>query len=190
MARVYELRAASDAVLVGVETVLVDNPKLTVSERYVARPRQPLRVVLDDSCRTPSDALVVSEAARTLIMTRQGCRKPFPGRTVEVLSGPVGDDGLLDLPWVLSQLSTRGVHQLLVEGGGSVFWSFLSQGLWDELFVYIGPCVVGGVGTPTFASGPGIATAADAIPLCLQDVSRLGPGILVHYQPVGRKEAP
>jgi len=188
MARVHTLRSVCDAVLVGVETVLSDNPKLTVSEQYVPHPQQPLRVILDGSCRTPPDALVVNAAARTLIVTRDGCQRPFPQESVEVISGPVDADGLLDLRWVLAELSRRGVRQLLVEGGGTVLWSFLRQGLVDDLFVYVGPFVVGGAQTPTLAAGHGVASASEVIRLCVRNVSRLGLGVLLQYQPIDEKK--
>ncbi len=188
MARVHKLRSECDAVLVGVETVLSDNPKLTVSEHYVPHPRQPLRVVLDGSCRTPPDSLVVNAAARTVLFTRQECHTSFPQDTVEVVSGPVDADGLLDLSWVLSELSRRGIRQILVEGGGTVLWSFLRQGLVDVLFVYVGPLVVGGAQTPTLASGQGVASASEVVRLNVRNVSRLGPGVLLEYHPVNGKK--
>jgi 2,5-diamino-6-(ribosylamino)-4(3H)-pyrimidinone 5'-phosphate reductase len=190
MARVHELRAASDAVLVGVGTVLMDDPKLTVSEKYVRGARQPLRVVLDGSCQTPPTALVANAAARTVIVAKKGCVKPFPSGTVEVVECPVDVDGLLDLKWVLGELARRGVRQLLVEGGGTVIWSFLRHGLVDDVFVYVGPMVVGGVGTPTMAGGHGVGSATEVVGLSVVEVGRLGPGVLVHYRPLGSKNLP
>ena len=70
--RMYKLRNECDAVLVGIDTVLLDNPKLTVKEKYIINPKQPLRVVLDSKCRTPKDALVLNDSANTLIITSKG----------------------------------------------------------------------------------------------------------------------
>lgn len=182
-ARVYELRQACDAVLIGVETVLADDPKLTVSDTYVKKPRQPLRVVLDGSCRTPPDALAVNDAAPTLIFTKPGCQKRYPGEHVEVVACPPDAEGLLDLHWILRELHSRGIRRLLVEGGGTVLWSFLQQGLFDDFFVYVGPMVVGGKGTPTLAAGRGVASESETIRLCLRSVQRLGAGVLLQYQP-------
>jgi 2,5-diamino-6-(ribosylamino)-4(3H)-pyrimidinone 5'-phosphate reductase len=180
--RVYELRSACDAVLVGIETILADDPKLTVSEKYVVHPRQPLRVVLDRRGRTPSTALVVNPAARTLIITQSGSTQRYP-ENVEVTTCSLGADHFLDLQYVLTELSRRGVRELLVEGGGTVFWSFLRQRLADEVFVYVGPFVVGGVQTPTMASGVGVVSETDVVRLCLRSVNRLGEGVLLQYEP-------
>jgi 2,5-diamino-6-(ribosylamino)-4(3H)-pyrimidinone 5'-phosphate reductase len=180
--RVYELRSACDAVLVGIETILSDDPKLTVSEKYVAHPRQPLRVVLDRRCRTPVNALVVNNVARTLIFAKDVCMGRYPDN-VEVVACPLDADGLLDLHFVLRELFRRGVRELLVEGGGTILWSFLHQRLADEVFVYVGPVVVGGVQTPTMAAGIGVTSESEAVRLCLQSITRLGDGVLLKYEP-------
>src|SRR4030043_1894485 len=75
--RMYNLRNKSDAVLVGIGTVLSDDPKLTVKEKYVKNPKQPIRIVLDTYCKTPFDSLVVNDAATTYIVTEKKCDKKF-----------------------------------------------------------------------------------------------------------------
>lgn len=179
--RVYELRSACDAVLIGIETVLSDDPKLTVSDKYVPHPKQPLRVVLDRTCRTPTDALVVNAVAPTLIFTQSASTTHYPPN-VELVTCPVDPDGLLDLHFVLADLARRGIRELLVEGGGTVLWSFIHQRLVDEVFVYLGPLVVGGVRTPTMAAGVGAKTESDVVRLCLRSVTRLGDGVLLQYE--------
>src|SRR4030042_6509432 len=71
--RMYKLRNNYDAVLVGIGTVLSDDPKLTVKEKYVKNPKQPIRMVLDTYCKTPFDSLVVNDAATTYIVTEKKC---------------------------------------------------------------------------------------------------------------------
>jgi len=70
----------------------------------------------------------------------------------------------------------------LVEGGGTVIWSFFRKGLVDDLYVYIGSCIIGGKNTPTMADGVGIKSGDDLLSLKIVDVNRLGDGILVHYK--------
>jgi len=181
--RMYQLRNECDAVLVGVETILADDPKLTVKETYVPHPKQPLRIILDSKRRTPPHALALNDTAKTLIITEKGKEKPYPGSPVEVIGCPTDKQGRIDLDCVLHLLYEKGVRKLLVEGGGTIIWSFLSQKVVDDLLIYIGPCVIGGKETPTVAEGEGIRNGEEKICLKIVKVQRLGPGILIHYQP-------
>jgi len=205
MVRVQRLRAASDAVLVGLGTVLQDDPHLTVKREYAQGPH-PLRVVLDTRGGTPPGALVLNNTAPTLIVTgdaaanaqvdaHDGARPGVPihaptdistrARTaslpphVEVL--PCGD-GEIDLVRLLDCLGARGVRQLLVEGGTTVHWSFLNRGLADRLTLFVGSLVIGGSATPTVAGGSGAADAAAVRRMHLATVERLGDGALLTYE--------
>lgn len=183
IARMYQLRNACDAVLVGIGTILSDDPKLTVKETYVKNPRHPLRVVLDSNGRTPPHALIFNNTAKTLIITGKGHERSFEGPHIEVVECTTDEHGLLEIPIILELLYQRGVRTLLVEGGGTVIWSFLKSGTVDDLYVYIGPCIVGGKSTPTMASGSGITREAEMIPLTIVESHRVGPGMVIHYQP-------
>lgn len=178
----YELRSHCDAVLVGVETILADDPKLTVKETYVKHPRQPLRVILDSKGRIPLHALVLNDTAKTLIITAKGKEKTYPGSHIEVVGCITQKNGFIDVHCALDVLYQKGIRSVLVEGGGTIVWNFLSSKVVDDLFIYIGPCIIGGKETPTVADGEGIATM-DGLPLKIIEVQRLGPGVLVHYQP-------
>jgi 2,5-diamino-6-(ribosylamino)-4(3H)-pyrimidinone 5'-phosphate reductase len=70
-----------------------------------------------------------------------------------------------------------------VEGGGTVIWGFLRNGMVDDLYVYIGPCIIGGKNTPTMASGEGIMREDERITLKIVRTQRMGAGVLIHYQP-------
>ena len=183
MERVYRLRNECDAVLVGIGAVISDNPNLTIKEKYVKNPKQPLRVVLDSRCRTPEDALVLNDMTKTLIFTIQGNEKHFDEDYVEVIGIKNNDEGCVDLDSVLDVLHQKGIRKLLVEGGGTVIWSFLRRRLVDDLYVYIGSCIIGGKNTPTMADGIGIKSKDDLLSIKIVDVNRLGNGILVHYKP-------
>jgi len=180
--RMYKLRNECDTVLVGIDTVLSDDPKLTVKAKYVENPKQPLRVVLDSKCRIPKDTLVLNNAAKTLIITTEGNEKHFEGEHIEVVGCKANEEGHVDLEYALELLCQKGVEKLLVEGGGTIVWSFLEKRLVDDLYIYIGPCVIGGKTTPTVADGLGIKNEGELIPLKIVDVTRLGPGILTHYR--------
>jgi len=177
--RVHRLRNSVDAILVGVETVLSDDPKLTVSEKYVKRPRHPTRVVLDSTGRTPRSALVLNGAAPTIIATNDSCRRTFPNAEV-VRCGKEE----VDLRRLLRRLEERGIGSLLVEGGSRVIWSFLSSRLADEVNIFVGSMVIGGEGSPTPAGGEGAESEKAVVPLELIGAKVLGNGVLLRYRVV------
>jgi 2,5-diamino-6-(ribosylamino)-4(3H)-pyrimidinone 5'-phosphate reductase len=179
--RMYNLRNSCDAVLVGVGTILSDNPKLTVKEKYIENPKNPIRVILDTHCRTKTDALAVNENAKTFIITNGECDKNYSD-TVEVIQCEIDAEGIIDLEKMLEILSGRGIKKLMVEGGSTVIWNFLKRSLADDLYVYIGPMIIGGKYTPSMADGDGITSENDIINLEIIEVTRLNDGILVHYQ--------
>jgi len=177
--RMYELRNENDAVLVGINTILSDNPKLTVKEKYIKNPKQPIRIVLDTHCKTPIDALVVNKAAKTMIIIGEQCIKKF-GDNVEVILCDKDDDGFIDLEKLMDFLNKKNIKKLMVEGGGTVIWSFLKSGFVDDFYIYIGPMIIGGNNTPTITSGKVVDNKN--IDLKLIEIKNIGPGILLHYR--------
>lgn len=177
-ARVHRLRAEADAVLVGVGTVLKDDPKLTVKPEYAAG-RNPLRVVLDSAGKTPSHAHVLDGTAETLIATAVDCTREF-GKTQVFRAGK--DE--VDLVALLDHLAQRGVKRILIEGGSTVIWSFLRQKLADELKVFVASAILGGQSAPTLTGGPGVHSVAEAFQLKLEKADRLGDGLLLEYSVV------
>jgi 2,5-diamino-6-(ribosylamino)-4(3H)-pyrimidinone 5'-phosphate reductase len=179
--RMYNLRNSCDAVLVGVGTILSDNPKLTVKEEYVENPKNPIRVILDTHCRTKVNALAVDNNAKTLIITNGVCDKNY-GANVEVIQCGIDAEGKINLVEMLDILYNRGIKKLMVEGGSTVIWSFLKHGIVDDLFVFIGPMIIGGKYTPSMADGEGILSENEVINLKIIEVSKLDTGIVVHYR--------
>lgn len=180
--RMYRLRNEVDAVLVGIGTILADDPKLTVKESYVEHPKHPLRVILDSTCRTPPQALALNAVSKTLIITAEGHQKTYDGSHIEVVECRTDKEGFIDLNCVLNLLYNKGVRKLLVEGGGMIIWNFLKKKVVDDLFIFIGPCIIGGKDTPTVADGDGISPGEE-ITLKIIKVTQVGAGVLIHYQP-------
>jgi 2,5-diamino-6-(ribosylamino)-4(3H)-pyrimidinone 5'-phosphate reductase len=178
--RMYRLRNECDAVLVGIGTILTDDPKLTVKETYIQHPKQPLRVILDSKGRTPPRALALNNAAKTLIITAKGKKRTYNRPHIEVVECSSDRQGLIDLTCALDLLYQKGIRNLLVEGGGTVIWSFLKNRVVDDLYIYIGSCIIGGKDTPTVADGEGI-TPGEEITLKLCEVKQVGSGALIHY---------
>jgi 2,5-diamino-6-(ribosylamino)-4(3H)-pyrimidinone 5'-phosphate reductase len=177
--RMYKLRNCSDAVLVGINTVLSDDPKLTVKEKYIKNPKQPMRVVLDTDCRTPINSLVVNNTSKTLIATEKGCEKGFSDN-VEIAICNITDDGLIDLENLFEILSKKGVKKLMVEGGGTVIFNFLKKEFVDDFYIYIGSMKIKGGKIPPFI----VKNKIDIKNLNLELIKkkRLGFGHLCHYR--------
>lgn len=176
MTRVHELRNRCDAILVGIETVLTDDPKLTVKEKYVPNPKQPIRIVLDSKGRIPEDSLVLSPDSPTIIAVSEDCTHQIQGAETIVC----GKDKV-NLSQLCEILNRKGIKTLLVEGGETVIWSFLKNRLADELYIFVGSMVIGGLNSPTPAGGEGAKSEEDILRLELKEVKRLGDGVLLRY---------
>ena len=143
----HRLRAANDAVLVGVETVLADDPRLTVRLPEGEASKDPLRVVLDSKLRTPSFARLAR--AGTLILTT---REPIAVGEAEVLKVKGDAHGRPGVDAVLETLSERGVKSLMIEGGGRVAACFIAAGVVDAIEWFRAPILLGGDGRPGVAA--------------------------------------
>ncbi|UPV74483.1 2,5-diamino-6-(ribosylamino)-4(3H)-pyrimidinone 5'-phosphate reductase [Halorussus limi] len=185
--RVDALRAGSDAVMVGVGTVLADDPHLTLDdpERQTARrerdePAHPARVVADSRARTPTDARILDDAATTYVFVAESA----PAERIEALEAAgarlvTAGEERVDLASALPSLEREGVEQLMVEGGGELIFSLFEAGLADELRVFVGSKLVGGRDAPTLADGEGFV--AEFPELELDDVERVDDGVLLRY---------
>ncbi len=180
-AHAMTLRRGADAILVGVNTVLLDDPALTV--RRGERKSGKRRIVLDSLARTPLDAQIVNDefaALTTVIVT-----KAAPKRRVAALAKRVGvvvapvREGRPDLPWLLRQLGAEGVTSLLVEGGGEVNASFLLGGFAQRVAFFYAPKILGGRDSRRAVAGVGAQRLAEVIQLREIEWRRLGPDLLL-----------
>jgi 2,5-diamino-6-(ribosylamino)-4(3H)-pyrimidinone 5'-phosphate reductase len=177
-ARVKELRRRSDAILVGIGTVLADDPKLTI--KGASYDENPIRVVLDAHGRTPDDAKVLDGNAPTVIVTDAACEKEWRDRAIVMRCGK---DGRIDLPIMLHLLAEHlGVESVMVEGGGEVIASFFRDKLVDRYTVFVGGLIIGGRDAPTPADGDGWV-AEGGVKLELQSAEVLGNGALLTFMP-------
>ncbi len=164
---VQEIRREADGILVGVRTALADDPLLTTRNTN-GQPleRQPLRVILDSKLRTPPTSQMLRQPGTTVVYTREDAPKVralrLESSTAEVVRLPSDTTGRVDLPKVLADLGSRGVVNLIVEGGGTVLGSFFDQELVDKIFAFVSPVVVGGSGATTPVRGLGAATMDSA----------------------------
>jgi len=168
----HRLRHTHDAILVGIGTVLADNPELSARVEGLD-PRQPLRIVLDSNLRTPPTAKVIGP--NTLIA---GTHAGQVGEA-ETLILPSSSEGRVEIPSLLDELGRRGILSVLVEGGAEVHASFFAAGLVDKVYAYIAPIVIGGREAPGPVAGDGVHTLREAIRLREVDATRIGDDLLI-----------
>jgi diaminohydroxyphosphoribosylaminopyrimidine deaminase/5-amino-6-(5-phosphoribosylamino)uracil reductase len=176
----HRLRSHHDAIMVGVGTVLADNPELTVR---LVRGRNPTRIILDSKLRIPLDAKVLAnqETARTLVATTPAADKEklaaLRRMGIEVLTMPPDAQGQVDVSELLKMLGQRQISSLLVEGGGETITSFLRLNLADKIIAIIAPKILG---KGTDAVGElNITDLSKALKLSFTRVYRSGEDIVV-----------
>ncbi|MDM7935622.1 MAG: 2,5-diamino-6-(ribosylamino)-4(3H)-pyrimidinone 5'-phosphate reductase [Methanothrix sp.] len=183
--RVDRLRAESDAIMVGVGTVLADDPGLRVRSEILRRqrsemgkPESPLRVVADSLARTPPWAKVLGDGCLIAIS------QEAPQERLGML--PPGCEILrcgrkrVDLTDLLSALHERGIRRLMVEGGGSLNWSLFRAGLVDEIYTFVGGLILGGSSAPSPVDGEGFREGFPR--LRLVSAERMDDGVLLRWR--------
>lgn len=186
--RMDELRAASDAIMVGIGTVLSDNPSLTVKSKERRERRlsmgleeNPVRIVVDSMARTPIDADIFKKGEGKRIIAI--CENA-PADKVHELSEQaeiicIGQK-CVDLAELLIGLNNRGIKKLMVEGGATLNWGLISEGLVDEIYTFIGNMVLGGRSAPTLVDGEGFESGFAK--LVLISCERLDEGLIIKWK--------
>lgn len=186
--RVDELRATSDAVMVGIGTMLADNPSLTVKSaerrdrrRAMGLDENPARIVVDSLARTPLDADIFKKGAGRKIIA---VSERAPKEKVKELAGFAGiivaGKKTVDIEKLLSELKALGINRLMVEGGATLNWALISGGFVDEIYTFIGNIIIGGRTAPTLADGDGFVS--DFSRLELLSCEKIEKGILVRWK--------
>ncbi|SNZ15398.1 diaminohydroxyphosphoribosylaminopyrimidine deaminase [Terribacillus aidingensis] len=171
---VHQLRHENMAILVGVNTVIEDDPELTAR---IPNGRHPLRIVLDSTLRISLDSKVVTDKlADTWIFTTQQAasekEQTLINKGIKVFR--TSGSSRVDVMEVVNILGEQLISSVLIEGGGSVHASFLEQHLIDKVVLYFAPKLIGGKAAPTFLEGTGFAKMADAVDLDHTDIIKIG----------------
>src|SRR3954471_18246430 len=165
-AHVQELRHRSDAIMVGVGTVIADDPLLT-DRSGLPRRRRLLRVILDSRLRCPLESRLVKTAKNDVLIfcsfAEEKKRRQLEEHGIRVEQVPLGSsDGRPDLARIIARLGQLEITSLLIEGGALVNWTALAAGVVDKIFLYYAPKILAGGGSVPFAGGEGFRRLSEA----------------------------
>lgn len=179
---VHELRNEVDAIMVGIQTVLIDDPILNV--RYIKKKKDPIRVIVDSKARLPLGSRIVKTCQE--IKTYVAASEKASQKRVQALENKdleviiCGNDEV-DLVCLLNELGSRGVKTLMLEGGSTLNWGMAELHLIDEVHVTIAPIIVGGKTAKSLVGGEGFSVIQDGLKLKLGDIIRRGDYISLRY---------
>lgn len=187
--RVDRLKAGSDAIMVGIGTVLADNPSLTVKSQELVsarvasgRPPHPIRVVVDSQGRTPLEADILHKGGgERVIAVGRGADREHVSALADFASIFRSSTSQVDLAELLAYLYINGVRKLMVEGGGTIIAALFGEDLVDELLVFVGNMIIGGQDAPTLSDGQGFIDPATFPRLKLYAHDLLDEGVLLHW---------
>lgn len=180
--KVHLLRSESDAVMVGIGTVIADNPRLTARDsdgRLLDK--QPIKIIVDSHCRISQDANVLTDDGMTLITCLEGQndnKDRLKARGIKVIETP-SFNGTVDLPSMLSQLGSMGITSVLFEGGGTLGSSLIQNRFIDKMIGFIAPRFIGGKNAPTPFDGDGFSSLAESQQVRDISVQQIGPDIMI-----------
>ena len=184
---VHILRKRVDAIMVGVGTLISDNPLLTP---YLAgrSDREPVRVIADTNLRVPIQSRVFNSGTSALTIIAAGSNiKNSKRKTIEGLGARVINcqmrDGRIDLADLLDKLAEMSISSVLVEGGASIFSSIIREGLVDKFYIFLAPKILGGDNGVPFTRGPGCDIIKDCMTLKVLMVRRFDDDIVIEAYP-------
>lgn len=183
--RLHRLRSSVDAIVIGISTVIVDNPRLTV--RLVKRyGTTPVRIIIDSTGRIPLDSKILKSASK--INTIVAVTSRTSDKRIDKIKSAgamviVAGARTVDLKELFCILKKMGFNKILVEGGGELNWSILQLGIVNELMVTVAPRIVGGRTATTLVEGDGYTRISESIKTELIKISRQNNGeIMLYYK--------
>ncbi|UUX92803.1 2,5-diamino-6-(ribosylamino)-4(3H)-pyrimidinone 5'-phosphate reductase [Methanoplanus endosymbiosus] len=188
--RVDEIKAGSDAIMVGIGTVTADDPSLTVKSEKLKKERtergceeNPIRIVIDSEGRTPENAEILHKGpGRRIIAVSEKASDKNLERLSPYADIIVAGKDKVDLAGVMEALSDIDVKRVMVEGGGTLIWSLFEEDLIDEFYTCIGNIIIGGDSAPTPADGTGFIKEENFTRLELIDMEKADEGVLLRWR--------
>ncbi|WP_409199415.1 2,5-diamino-6-(ribosylamino)-4(3H)-pyrimidinone 5'-phosphate reductase [Methanobrevibacter sp. DSM 116169] len=185
--RVHELRKEVDGIMVGINTVIQDNPRLTAHKIESTKEDNPLRIIVDSKGRTPLASKVLKPDANTIIAIANNYKDDLIlTDRWEMLKNMAefyfNGEKQVDLKDLMHYLYEKGIKTIMLEGGSTLNFSMIKEGLIDEIRICIAPMVVGGVNAISLFGGEGIKDMEDAVKLELTDSYNLDEDLILHYK--------
>ena len=190
--RVHEIRKNADGIMVGIGTVLADDPRLTVHKIPSSKSDNPIRVVVDNKARTPIDFRILNDDADTIIAVGSICDENNPDSDEDAVSRAkaisqkadvfYSSKTPVDLVEFMDYLYSKGIRTLMLEGGATLNFSMIKDNLIDEVRICIAPMIAGGRDAKTFFDGEGFDYMKDAVKLELIKSYSCGKDFVMEYK--------
>lgn len=190
--RVHEIRKKADGIMVGIGTVLADDPRLTVHKIPSSKSDNPIRVVVDNKARTPIDFRILNDDADTIIAVGSICDENNPNSDEDAVSRAkaisqkadvfYSSKTPVDLVEFMDYLYSKGIRTLMLEGGSTLNFSMIKDNLIDEVRICIAPMIAGGRDAKTFFDGEGFDYMKDAVKLELIKSYSCGKDFVMEYK--------
>ena len=190
--RVHEIRKKADGIMVGIGTVLADDPRLTVHKIPSSKSDNPIRVVVDNKARTPIDFRILNDDADTIIAVGSICDENNPDSDEDAVSRAkaisqkadvfYSSKTPVDLVEFMDYLYSKGIRTLMLEGGATLNFSMIKDNLIDEVRICIAPMIAGGKDAKTFFDGEGFDYMKDAVKLELVKSYSCGKDFVMEYK--------
>jgi 2,5-diamino-6-(ribosylamino)-4(3H)-pyrimidinone 5'-phosphate reductase len=179
---VHRLRKEMDAIMVGINTVVADDPRLTIHKIPAEPEENPIRVVVDSQGRTPINARVLNDEALTIVVVSNNASPEKIKHLRERAEVMVCGNKKVDLPSLMEKLGEIGIKTLMLEGGSTLNYSMLKDGLVNEIRVCIAPMIAGGVQAKSLVGGEGVDYMIDAFRLKFKKSYTLAEDFIVEYK--------
>ena len=179
--RLHKLRSKADAILIGKNTLLQDDPLLTVRH---TKGKNPIRIILDSKGTIPINSKIIKTSNKILTIVAVS-KKISKANLLKLKKLPieiiVAGENSVNLKLLMKKLSNKKIKTILVEGGGTVNWEFIKNNLFNELIVTLSPFLIGGNDSTSFVEGKGFAKISNSPNLKLKSIKRLKNYVVLNY---------